>query len=126
MDSVLDKHRKNALQLASLLENHPKIKLLKTYEGTQSSYWVYTLRLQVQEQRRDLIMANLNEKGVGAGLVHLPNDRYSAFSKFKRKLVNTELFSSTQISLPCGWWLSSTDIDFIANTLIDELNSEHD
>jgi len=126
MQGILDKHRQNAVQLSSLLDNHPKIKLLKTYEGAESSYWVYTLRLQIEEQRRDLIMANLNEKGIGAGLVHLPNDRYSAFYKFKRKLVNTELFSSTQISLPCGWWLSSSDIDFIAKSLIDELNSEDD
>lgn len=125
MQWVLDKHRQNAMQLTSLLGEHPKIALLENYEGAVSSYWVYTLRLLVNQQRRDSIMENLNKKGVGAGLVHLPNDRYSAFSEFKKDLVNTEIFSSTQISLPCGWWLDSTEIEIIAKSLIDELNTEY-
>ena len=82
--------------------------------------------MNVSEKQRDLIMANLNEKGIGAGLVHLPNDRYSAFNEFKRELRNTDLFSSTQISLPCGWWLSSDDIEYIAQALIAELDYEND
>lgn len=126
MESVLDAHRKNAALLGSLLSNNSKIKLLRIDPGALSSFWVYTLRLNVSEQQRDSIMARLNEKGVGAGLVHLPNDRYSAFNEYKRELRNTDLFSSTQISLPCGWWLSSEDIEDIAQALIDELNLEND
>jgi dTDP-4-amino-4,6-dideoxygalactose transaminase len=126
MQSVLDKHRQNAKQFEKLLGGHPKIKLLRIPNSAESSYWVFTLRLQVQEMRRDAIMANLNEKGIGAGLVHLPNDRYSAFKKFHRELKNTKLFSSTQISLPCGWWLENLDIDFIAHSLLEELDSQHD
>lgn len=126
MESVLEGHRKNAALLTSLLSNHTKIKLLEIDPRALSSFWVYTLRLNVSEQQRDSIMANLNEKGIGAGLVHLPNDRYSAFNEYKRELRNTNLFSSTQISLPCGWWLSSDDIEKIAQALIDELNLEND
>jgi len=125
MESVLESHRKNAALLASLLSHHIKIKLLEIDPRALSSFWVYTLRLNVTEQQRDSIMANLNEKGIGAGLVHLPNDRYSAFNEYKRELINTNLFSSTQISLPCGWWLSSDDIEKIAQALINELNLEN-
>ncbi len=121
MDGILEAHRRNAALLTSLLSKNSKIKLLEIDPKAVSSFWVYTLRLNVSEKQRDLIMANLNEKGIGAGLVHLPNDRYSAFNEFKRELRNTDLFSSTQISLPCGWWLSSDDIEFIAQALIAEL-----
>lgn len=126
MAGVLESHRQNAAQLTSMLSNHPKISLLKVDPRAVSSFWVYTLRLNVIEQERDLIIAKLNERGIGAGLVHLPNDRYSAFRKFKRELQNTNLFSSSQISLPCGWWLNSADIRYIAQALIDELTIEND
>ena len=126
MNGVLELHRKTAALLTSLLSKTSKIKLLEIDSKAVSSFWVYTLRLNVSEKQRDLIMANLNEKGIGAGLVHLPNDRYSAFNEFKRELRNTDLFSSTQISLPCGWWLSSDDIEYIAQALIAELDYEND
>jgi dTDP-4-amino-4,6-dideoxygalactose transaminase len=126
MHDVLESHKRNATQLSRMLSSHPKVKILDSYPGADSTYWVYTLRVHVGENRRDTIIANLNEKGVGAGLVHLPNDRYTAFNPFKRELAETELFASTQISLPCGWWLNSADIEVIAHALIDELNSQHD
>lgn len=121
MKDVLLKHRSNAQLLIKLLKNNQKIRLLNFDPRAVSSYWVFTLRLEVSEQTRDQILTNLNEKGIGAGLVHLPNDRYSAFDEFKAKLSGTNLFSSTQISLPCGWWLDENDITIIAQTLIEEL-----
>jgi dTDP-4-amino-4,6-dideoxygalactose transaminase len=126
MNGILEQHRDNASLLASLLSNHPKIKILEIDSRALSSFWVYTLRLNVTEQQRDLIMANLNEKGIGVGLVHLPNDRYTAFNAYKRELPYTNSFSSTQISLPCGWWLSPEDIKNIAQALINELDLEND
>ena len=125
MENVLSAHRNNAALLASLLSTHSKIKLLKIDPNALSSFWVYTLRLNVTEQQRDSIIAKLNEKGIGAGLIHLPNDRYSAFNEYRRELRNTKLFSATQISLPCGWWLSSNDIKIIAQALVDELDLEN-
>lgn len=123
MPDVLARHRENAHKLQRLLEPHPKIKLLEYSDKAVSSFWVFTLRVNLDEKQRDLVIANLNSIGIGAGLVHLPNDRYSAFSKFKKQLRETELFASTQISLPCGWWLSLADIEFIAHALIKELDT---
>lgn len=122
MPGVLDFHRNNAKQLAALLSNHPKIKLLDQDVRSESSFWVYTLRLNLTEQQRDLVLERLNENGIGAGLVHLPNDIYSAFDRFKVELVQTRIFASTQISLPCGWWLDSADIQVIAQALVKELD----
>jgi perosamine synthetase len=124
MDSVLAKHRANAELFNSLLSFHPLVHLLCTPVDALSSFWVYTLRLKVIEKQRDSVMANLNAKGIGAGLVHLPNSRYSAFQEFHRELPNTELFSSTQISLPCGWWLEPEDIQTIAENLLKELDAK--
>jgi dTDP-4-amino-4,6-dideoxygalactose transaminase len=124
MKSVLEKHRGNAELLHFLLSKHSRVHLMRSPEDALSSFWVFTLRLKVTEKQRDSVMANLNSKGIGAGLVHLPNNRYSAFQEFHRDLPNTELFSSTQISLPCGWWLESEDIQAIADALLNELDAQ--
>lgn len=126
IQNILLRHRSNAQLLIDLLKDNPKVRLLEIDPRAVSSYWVFTLRLDVPEKTRDQIMANLNDKGIGAGLVHLPNDRYSAFDEFKANLSATDLFSSTQISLPCGWWLSEEDITEIAEALIKELELVND
>ena len=126
MPSVLGKHRKNAATYEKVLFDHPRIKLLTRDSTAISSYWVYTLRLEVSERERDAILDALNSAGIGAGLVHLPNNSYSAFKKFDKSLPNTKIFSASQISLPCGWWLDESQIIFIAERLIAELKSIND
>ena len=126
MPSVLSKHRKNAATYEKLLFDHPRIKLLTRDSNSISSHWVYTLRLKVSESERDAVLDALNSAGIGAGLVHLPNNTYSAFKKFDKSLPNTKLFSASQISLPCGWWLDDSQIYFIAERLIAELKSIDD
>jgi dTDP-4-amino-4,6-dideoxygalactose transaminase len=123
MTRVLDKHRKNASAYEKFFRDHPKITLLSCDPAAVSSHWVYTLRLEIDEIQRDLILDALNSAGIGAGLVHLPNNTYSAFREFDKSLPNTKLFSRSQISLPCGWWLSESDVSLIARTLIAELDT---
>ena len=57
---------------------------------------------------------DLNNIGIGAGLIHLPNDVYSAFIDFAMDLPGLRHFEKNQLSLPCGWWLSEDDIRNIA------------
>ena len=71
-------------------------------------------------------MSNLNSNGIGAGLVHLPNYIYSAFKEFQSDLPNNDLFAKTQMSLPCGWWLESRDVELIAQTFLAELDNLND
>jgi perosamine synthetase len=123
MTDVLQRHRTNAALLTKLLSNQEKIKILDVDPKAESSFWVYTLRLNVTENQRDSILQRLNGRGIGAGLVHLPNDRYTAFHGFRAELTQTHLFASTQISLPCGWWLSQDDIQIIASAVIDEIDA---
>ena len=83
------------------------------------SFWVYTVLLS-EKVNRDKILEKLNDVGINAGLVHVPNHKYTCFKESYAKLIETEYFSEHQISLPCGWWLSSGDISHIANCLILE------
>jgi hypothetical protein len=71
-------------------------------------------------------MSNLNKKGIGAGLVHLPNYVYSAFEEFKVELPSNELFAKTQMSVPCGWWLDTLDARYIGESILEELDKLDD
>jgi dTDP-4-amino-4,6-dideoxygalactose transaminase len=67
---------------------------------------------------RDAILEKLNSENIAAGMVHLPNDIYSCFQKYKTELPGVRKFANHQLSLPCGWWLNEDDAAHIAKRLI--------
>jgi dTDP-4-amino-4,6-dideoxygalactose transaminase len=122
ISNLLDLHRRNAKVYSKIFTNESLIKKIDVPLKAKSSYWVYTFIFNGKETNRDKLIKNLNLAGIEAGLVHLPNDIYSAFEKFKTFLPGTRSFSSTQISIPCGWWLTLKDCEFIANKVIKLAN----
>jgi len=122
IDNILHAHRKNASVYANAFTNSEYIKSLIIPKGASSSYWVYTCLVK-DSSIRDTLLEKLNGMGIGAGLVHIPNDNYSAFSEFQTDLPETRLFEKHQISLPCGWWLSEKDCEYIAEQTLEILNS---
>lgn len=125
MDGLLQRHRMNAAVYREQFRDSQHIRLLKVPAEANSSYWVFTCLYVGGVGARDLLMEKLNAEGIAAGLVHLPNDGYSAFSGIDNKLPGTKAFSASQISLPCGWWISEEDSKFIAGrvkTISSHLN----
>lgn len=111
--SILRSHRENASRMSSNLSALKKVRLLKLPKQAISSNWVLTIRVDLKRENRDKLIEVMNIRGVGAGLVHVPNHVYSAFKDSLSPLIGTDAFSDTQISLPCGWWLTPADIDVI-------------
>lgn len=118
VDKILDGHRRNADIYNKIFSGSDSIKPAEQESSALSSYWVFTCLLTGMEDKRDLLVEKLNDEGIGAGLVHVPNHTYSAFKENERQLPGTEFFASNQISLPCGWWLSEQDCELIANTVL--------
>jgi perosamine synthetase len=116
---LLDRHRNNGATYNELFCNSKHIKPLPVPPEANSSYWVYTCLYRGSEKSRDELIERLNAEGIAAGLVHLPNDIYSAFEEFRADLPGTTAFSASQISLPCGWWISVEDCRFIASRITD-------
>lgn len=112
IDKILMAHRHNAFVYTEIFKESHYIEPLVVPQKATSSYWVFTCLIS-ELVDRDLLLYKLNIEGIGAGLVHLPNDEYTAFSKFKSELPQTRRFQQIQISLPCGWWLSAKDCEFI-------------
>lgn len=115
IDGIISAHRKNAQTYEACFSDNPRIVLASVPPRAVSSYWVYTLRVVLSEAQRDDLLQRLNQLGIGAGLVHLPNDIYSAFENLRAELPGVERFAASQISLPCGWWLSTFDCENIAH-----------
>jgi len=126
IEEILWKHRNNANIIKQMITGHKRIALLDTDKKVNSSYWVFTLRVLTNSKIRDQLIYNLNMRGIGAGLVHLPNYIYSAFKDFQVNLPNNELFANTQMSVPCGWWLETKDAQYIAEEILKELDKLDD
>ena len=120
MDSILNKHKSNGLLYEQLFKDHKDINGLQYPKGSMPTFWVYTLILS-EHLDRDKIIQELNDEGINAGLVHTPNHYYSCFKDSMVDLPETDYFHKHQISLPCGWWLSKDDVEFIAERLISKI-----
>lgn len=115
IDEILGAHRCNAKLYNELFKDSNLILKPQIDYTNESSCWVYTLQIQDTTISRDELLTRLNNEGIMAGVVHVPNDDYTAFKNSKTDLPGVRKFSSRQLSLPCGWWLTEDDIRFIAS-----------
>lgn len=118
IETILSAHKNNADFYNRFFKNSKFIKPLNLDKNANSSHWVYTCLFNYGEELRDELIKRLNDQGIAVGLVHLPNNIYTAFKSSDTYLPGTKKFSSTQLSLPCGWWLSESDCNFIADEVI--------
>ena len=81
--------------------------------GEESGYWVYTLRCK----RRDELVDYLTVNGIGANVVHPRNDRFTVFQDFRSNLPGVDSFHAEEVSIPCGPWLSDSELDKITTLL---------
>lgn len=116
ISKILDCHRNNAKLYDELFKDFTAVKSTVQPAGGESSSWVYTMIVEPTRStlQRDELLKILNAEGIMAGLVHVPNDMYTAFVSSKSDLPGVREFSNNQFSLPCGWWLSEDDVRHIA------------
>lgn len=121
VDKIMTAHRANAAAYDKLFAGCDRVRRSTRPFGGESSFWVYTMKVDPKRSRlqRDELLKALNEEGIMAGVVHVPNDDYTAFQRFKADLPGVRDFSANQFNLPCGWWLNEDDIRHIANRVIE-------
>ena len=110
--SLIDMHRSNSAHYDKNI-NNPKIEKLRRDENSESASWIYSL---LTEDREDF-QSYLSDKGIASDWVHVRNDQYSIFEKFRTSLPNLDYFESRLINIPVGWWLSTEDIDHVVQTV---------
>lgn len=114
---ILNAHKTNAELYGMLFNNERHLRRAQHPVGAESAYWVYTMLLDERAPlTRDELLKRLNDEGIMAGVVHVPNDAYSAFVDYSSPdLPGVTKFADCQFSLPCGWWLSDVDVCHIAS-----------
>jgi perosamine synthetase len=99
--------RANARRFDTEFRNLHGIRLLERRPGHQSSCWLYTLHVDnVKRFRR-----YMDQAGIDVSQVHVRNDKYRVFKDFSTRLPNLDVFTSSNICIPVGWWLSDRDIE---------------
>jgi dTDP-4-amino-4,6-dideoxygalactose transaminase len=114
LPGILEAHRRNGAAYNRAFAQSRTVRLLTIPKAAVSSYWVYSALLSAPQVDRDMLLEHLNSEGIAAGLVHVPNDTYSAFKAYRAELPGVREFAARQISLPCGWWLSEEECTHIA------------
>jgi dTDP-4-amino-4,6-dideoxygalactose transaminase len=108
---VLSKHRSNAQFFSTHIKNQhviaPKFNEL-------SSWWLYTVLVNDQKQ----FIGHMKSNGVDAGLVHSRIDEKSCFRDSNvGGLPGVDAFSSREVCIPVGWWLTESDRDQIVSAV---------
>jgi dTDP-4-amino-4,6-dideoxygalactose transaminase len=106
-------HRENGEFFDNSLRNISGITRVSRVPDTISAYWVYTLLAE----HRDELLKYLRDNGVYASKVHLRNDLYTCFGTQDRDLPGADEFHKKYLNIPCGWWVSWEDRDYIVDLL---------
>jgi perosamine synthetase len=113
----LEKTRKNAKYLIESLLKTPGVTILTSAPNSLPAYWT----LLIQVEGRDSLLEALKSSGVSCSQLHRRNDDYSGFSGNTRNLLNTTRMQNSVLALPCGWWLSSREVEYIASQVSQSL-----
>lgn len=108
IDSIIDLHQFNAKIYDNLIRN-PNVMTLNRPPNTVSSMWIYSMLVE----DRPKFKKYMDECGIATDIVHVRNDKYSVFQKFRRSLPGVDFFESRLTHIPVGWWLSEDDLNYI-------------
>ena len=113
INHYLEKTRHNVKRLKEGLKDVTLISHLKEEDGYLSSYWLYTIKIY-DKHAFIRYMKNCN---IMVSQVHRRNDVHSCLSTSRTSLPQLDELESKIICIPCGWWLSDIQIDYIINCI---------
>ncbi len=115
-DFIVDGHKKNGKILDDIVSRNKNITCIPRNSDSESAYWIYTLLMNDPDMREHFV-SHMNKHGIATNVVHVRNDNYSLFSPFKKNLPGVDYFCSRMINIPCGWWLSDSEMNTIVKAL---------
>jgi perosamine synthetase len=107
INELLLKYIKIGKYLDSKLTGVLGVETVKHYQNTESSYWLYTLKVD----RRDDFVKMMTKNGFMASEIHKRNDLHSFLNDYPLKMPNLDKFYSRLVHIPCGWWVTKEDCD---------------
>ena len=102
----------NATYLLSKLDNDGAFTPIKTV-NSNPSYWA----LLGYVDNSDGFVEYMKLNGIQCSSLHQRNDIYSCFNASKVDCAQLEKIESSLVAIPCGWWLSKKELEFIAKII---------
>ena len=112
---TIEKHRVNAARYDEAFRGLDTVRPLKYKNDRRSVYWLYTMRVKDSQK----FMEHMKKAGITVSQVHARNDMHSMFRDFRAELPGVDEFTSEQVSIPVGWWLTDEDLRGIINAVVE-------
>lgn len=112
-EELILKNIENANFYNSSLKDVDGVELMECLDDRQSSYWIYTIKVK----NRDRFMDYMRDCNIMVSRVHERNDKHTCVSEFKTILPNLENLVKEMICIPCGWWVSQEERDYIVSCI---------
>lgn len=119
VDTIVRRHIENGRFLDEKLKNIPDMTLMKIPFESNPSYWIYMIKVE----RRDAFAKMMTDAGIGVNVAHIRNDEYACFKdkqwveNIDEDLPGLKEFNDKYIAIPCGWWVTDEDRDYIVETI---------
>ena len=110
---IIHRHIENGKFFDGALRDVPGLDLCRWDNAAEPSYWFYT----ILADRRDDLSRYLTENGIGNSQCHKRNDKHSIFASSQRELPGLDSFYDKMLHIPCGWWVSNEDREFIVDAI---------
>lgn len=107
IQNILQKYITIGKYLDVELNGIPGVETVIHYPNTESSYWLYTLKVD----RREDFIKMMTDNGFMASEIHKRNDRHTYLNDYPLEMPNLDKFYSKLVHIPCGWWVTIEDCD---------------
>jgi perosamine synthetase len=107
IEELLHKYRTIGKYLDLKLKGLPGLETVVHYLNSESSYWLYTLKVD----RRDDFIKMMADNGFMASEIHKRNDLHTYLNDYPAEMPNLDKFYSRLVHIPCGWWVTLEDCD---------------
>ena len=113
VDEYLGAYKKNSEFLNNQLKYVAGVKPGRVVSNSSPSYWLYTL---LANDSKNLIN-HLNQSGIGASKLHVPNTIHPIFEATEKKLDGMNEFYSNLVHLPVGPWVTMLDLEYTVDRI---------
>lgn len=110
---TLEITRRNAKMLRSGLASVPGLTLLEESPGFESSYWLFTIKVDRVKE----FQTKMKSLGIESGPVHTRNDHAACFYMQRAFLPGMDELQKTMTCIPCGWWMAEDDVQYVIESI---------
>jgi len=112
-EELINRNIENANFYNEKLKGIEGVELMENSKDRQSSYWIYTIKVK----NRDRFMDHMRDCNIMVSRVHERNDKHSCVSQYKTILPNLEKLVEEMICIPCGWWVTNEEREYIVDSI---------